>query len=134
MSQHLQRRGLMELSLNKLSNVYVVCIWMSDPSDIHYDIKLMMELWKQKVLHTFFCKEAEEIVLLLQFVFLFLLVDLIFIIREKKSFSVKKWKPYWLASMGVKTAHFQNGPVSKWPTSKTAQQPKRPYQQRLTFM
>ena len=27
--------------------------------------------------------------------------------------------------MGVKTAHFHNGPVSKWHSSKTAPEPKR---------
>ena len=69
MSQHLQRCGLIYLSLNKLSNEYVVSTWLSDPAIIHFDIMLMMEPWKQKVLHTFFCKEAEEIVLLLQFDF-----------------------------------------------------------------
>ena len=42
-----------------------------------------------------------------------------------KLFSFKKRKIYWLTRMGVKTAHFQNGPVSKWHSSKTAPEPKR---------
>ena len=36
--------------------------------------------------------------------------------------------------MGVKTAHFQNGPVSKWHGSKTAPEPKRLNQKLSTFM
>ena len=58
-----------------------------------------------------------------------LFLSVIFVIMEKnielyKLFCLKKRKPYWLSRMGVKTAQFQNGPVLKWPSSKTAPEPK----------
>ena len=94
---------------NKLSNMYVVSTWMSDPAVLH---KVDDGTVKTKDNKQCFCKEAEEIILLLQFVFFIPVSNICY--QEK---------------LLVYSVLYQNDPVPKRPHSRNG-----PYQQRLTFM